>query len=225
MRGRSMRHVNGDEHRAQFVVRQHHRELGRAGPVRQDLRVSGIGDARGLQRLLGDRRCDDCADFAGHGEVDRLHHIVVRRPPRPRIDLADRQIARQDADAEHGELAGRTGHIGHIRDLANDNVETERLGRAPEQAGIADHERRRRQPCCKQLDADLRPDPARVTHGDGDRLGHATGLSMPGMFCLIEDALRSRGVQIICMSKWEASHLSGTELGPAQRPALGAMRA
>ena len=110
------RQVDGHRHHAQRGAGQHHRDLGAARQLGQELGVAGMPEARILQRLLLDRIGGEAGDLAGlchlRGAFDRAsvaggigriglagpgRHLELhgaaraapsRRPPPPRAGLA-----------------------------------------------------------------------------------------------------------------------------------------
>ena len=67
---------------------EHHRMVGHAAALGQDLGVAGVADAAGVERLLVQRQRRDRVDPPGQGQVDGRDQEVVGRPARPRIDPA-----------------------------------------------------------------------------------------------------------------------------------------
>ena len=75
------RDVNGRQHDAQRVGVEHHRDVRRAGQVREQIGVAAPRKPGEPERFLVDRRRRDRVDRAALRVVDRAHDRVVRRRP------------------------------------------------------------------------------------------------------------------------------------------------
>ena len=74
------RYVSGDQHHAELLRRQHHRDVHVPGEVRQPLGVPGVRKARQVERMLVRRRGDDGVDFPLERQ---LHRRLDRVPGQP----------------------------------------------------------------------------------------------------------------------------------------------
>ena len=97
------RTMDGDEDRANVLVRQHHGDLGSAAMIGQDFGVAGIVQTGGGERFLVDRRRDDAAHPTVPRQSDRDNNGVERRASTDGRNLADRWQDTKLRGAKHVE--------------------------------------------------------------------------------------------------------------------------
>ena len=164
------RAMDGDEDRANVLVRQHHGDFGSPAMIGQDFGMARIAQTGGGERLLVDRRRDDAAHATLPRQSDRDDDGVVRRAPADGRNLADggqdgklrgaKHVER--SVLEHGLLDGgdrpdphisikRAKRVGHHQRVADDDP-------VPLVGATEIH-------FCDDLGADA----GGITHGHGER--------------------------------------------------------
>ena len=133
--------VRGDVDHAQRRGGEHHRVVGGAGQLGEQLRVARVAVAREVQRLLVERRRADRVDLAREREGDRALDRPVRALAGVRRQLAERQPWVDQAEVEAGDRALRDG-IGRALDGDDLRLAPEHLGGGAQARRVADHDRR-----------------------------------------------------------------------------------
>ena len=89
--------VRGHVNDAQFRRHQHHRDFGRAGQRREQFGVARILVARGMQRLLAERRRADRLRLARFDDAHRALDVAKGRFARDRARSCRRADPRESA--------------------------------------------------------------------------------------------------------------------------------
>jgi len=198
----TQRDMDAHQHRTQLVVGQHHahrhlrqRDPGVTGALGlQKLGMTRVfvpGGARGMQRLLVQRRGHDSRHLAAQGRTRGPQNALTRQASGTRIDHPPRQLRRGRHHLQHRQLSGRHFQrlCGGVDALHAPGVRARQQGqRTAHHPGIACHkttprELRLLQPGVRN---DFWPDAARVTGCDGDGAGwrvHQAGLSISMNSC------------------------------------------
>jgi len=100
--------VHRREDDAQRLGIEHHRDMARAGEVRQEIGVAAPLEARQPERFLVDRRGRDRLHHALLRIGDRAHDDVVRRAPG-----GGAQLARGERRARRRAVDDRLAHVEH----------------------------------------------------------------------------------------------------------------
>ena len=170
--GTAQSDVDRDQGDAQPVAGQHHHHVGAAAQVGEELGVAGERDARRLQPFLRDRAGDDRRGVSGENVLRRVPDIPDHRDGAGQGGAAERNLVRVEGGARRdgdppgpGRLAFPYQREGHAR----------HPNRAAEDRRVAVHHR----PASGEEllarvgeDGDLRADPRRIPHRDGELRRH-----------------------------------------------------
>jgi hypothetical protein len=167
----AQRRVDRDEHRADVVVREHHRHTFGAAVVGQDFRMAGVADSRAGHCLLVDRRRDDTAHVSRLRRRNRRNDGIEGGLPGDRADLPDgRRLGNPGGLDDFDDLRLEPGRIGRF-DAPHLDVQPEPAHGVLHDDMAAEHNDAFAA-LCKYLRHDLRPDAGCITHGQGKRGGH-----------------------------------------------------
>ena len=158
-------HMDGDEDDAQLVIREHHRDLIRAGEIREHLGVARTGDAGQRQRFLVDRRGDDGGDVACVGEVDGVADIGIGRGARGGAEPARGYIGQRLGRRDDVDDTGCLRRIARRFDHADIKIEAQSAGGRGQGSRIADHDRADRKVVPgEKLQRNFWPDAGGIAH-------------------------------------------------------------
>ena len=164
----AQRRVDRDEHRADVVVRKHHRHALGAAVVGQNFRMAGVADSRAGHRLFVDRRRDDAAHFSGLRCCDRRNDGIEGRLPGDRADLPDGwRLGNPGGLDDFNCLRLELGRIGCI-DASHLDVQPEPAHDVLHDDMAAEHDDAFAA-LRKHLRHDLRPNAGGVAHREGKR--------------------------------------------------------